>query len=163
MAFKAHKAHVLHVKEHYANLEARAAAEVAADHAAWKAMYGAQKRLPLDTPADTWTANMPEHVLASHDFWIKAPAPLEKIMADADKGVAAAEEAAKPPPAPPVKVPKVPTPEEAEQDQMAAKGLAAPSSTNPPKEAAAEEAAPAEAAPAEAAAPAFIQIRHHQQ
>lgn len=97
---------------------------------------------------------MPEHVLDSHDFWIKAPAPLEKIMADADKGVAAAEEASKPPPAEPVKIPKVPTPEEAEQDQLAAKGLAPPSSTNPP---AAKEEAAAEAAPA------FIQIRHHQQ
>lgn len=61
-AFKAHKAHVLHVKEHYANLEARAAAELAADHAAWKTKYGAQKRLPLDTAGETWTANMPEHV-----------------------------------------------------------------------------------------------------
>lgn len=116
-SFKAHKAHVLHVKEHYANLEARAAAEVAADHADWKSRYGAQKRLPLDTAADTWTANMPEHVLDSHDFWISAPAPAEKIMADAEKKEAAAEKAAQPPPPKPVEVPKVPTKEEAEQDQ----------------------------------------------
>lgn len=61
-AFKAHKAHVLHVKEHYANLEAAAAAELASDHAAWKAKYASQKRLPSDTPGETWTANMPDHV-----------------------------------------------------------------------------------------------------
>lgn len=61
-AFKAHKAHVLHVKEHYANLEAKAAADLAEAHTAWKAKYGAQKRLPLDTPGETWAANMPDHV-----------------------------------------------------------------------------------------------------
>lgn len=61
-AFKAHKAHVLHVKEHYAGLEAKAAADLAEAHGAWKTSYGAQKRLPLDTPSETWAANMPEHV-----------------------------------------------------------------------------------------------------
>jgi len=41
-AFKAHKAHVLHVKEHYARLEADSAKEVADAHATWKAKYGSQ-------------------------------------------------------------------------------------------------------------------------
>jgi len=41
-AFKAHKAHVLHVKEHYAKLEADAAKDVADAHATWKTRYGAQ-------------------------------------------------------------------------------------------------------------------------
>merc|ERR1712167_41248 len=95
-AFKAHKAHVLHVKEHYAKLEADAAAEVAGAHAAWKAKYGAQKRLPLDTPGETWTANMPEHVLDDPDFHVKAPAPIEKIIADQAKAEASAEAAANP-------------------------------------------------------------------
>merc|ERR1711898_73216 len=40
-SFNAHKAHVLHVKEHYAKLEADAAKEVADAHAAWKARYNA--------------------------------------------------------------------------------------------------------------------------
>lgn len=40
-SFKAHKAHVLHVKEHYAKLEADAAQSVADAHAAWKTKYGA--------------------------------------------------------------------------------------------------------------------------
>merc|ERR1719263_824076 len=70
-AFKAHKAHVLHVKEHYARLEADAAKEVADAHAAWKAKYGSQKRLPLDTPGETWTANMPDHVIEDGDFHVK--------------------------------------------------------------------------------------------
>jgi cytochrome c553 len=74
-AFKAHKQHIIHIKEHYANLEAVAAQNLADEHAAWKAKYGAQKRLPLDTPGETWTANIPEHVLNSSDFWIKAPKP----------------------------------------------------------------------------------------
>merc|ERR1719353_2850021 len=77
-AFKAHKAHVLHVKEHYAKLEADAAAEVAGAHAEWKTKYGAQKRLPLDTPGETWVANMPEHVLDDPTFHVKAPAPAEE-------------------------------------------------------------------------------------
>merc|ERR1711981_1308795 len=95
-AFKAHKAHVLHVKEHYANLEAAAAKEVADAHAAWKARYGAQKRLPLDTPGETWTANMPDHVIENPDFHVKAPAPVEKVMADAAKAEAKAESDAAP-------------------------------------------------------------------
>lgn len=137
-AFKAHKAHVLHVKEHYANLEAKAAAEVASAHEAWKAKYGAQKRLPLDTPGETWTANMPEHVMDDPDFHIKAPAPIEKMLKDAAKAEAAAEEKAKPPPAKPIEVPKVPTPAEAEADQKAKEGKGPPASVA--KEAAAEEA-----------------------
>lgn len=96
-SFKAHKAHVLHVKEHYAGLEASAAAEVADAHGAWKARYGAQKRLPLDTSGETWTANMPDHVIENPDFHVKAPAPVEKVMADAAKAEAAAEAAAAPP------------------------------------------------------------------
>jgi len=99
-AFKAHKAHVLHVKEHYANLEAAAAKEVADAHAAWKTRYGAQKRLPLDTAGETWTANMPDHVIDNADFHVKAPAPIEKVIAEAAKGEAAAEAAAAPAPAP---------------------------------------------------------------
>jgi len=148
-AFKAHKAHVLHVKEHYAGLEAKAAAEVAAAHEAWKAKYGAQKRLPLGTPAETWTANMPEHVMDDPDFHIKAPAPIDKLLKDAKKAEDAAEEAAKPAPAKPIEVPKVPTAAEAEAD------LAAKEGKGPPV-AAVKEAA-AEAAAAEAA-PAFVQI-----
>jgi len=101
-AFKAHKAHVLHVKEHYANLEAAAAREVADAHSAWKARYNGQKRLPLDTAGETWVANMPDHVIENPDFHVKAPAPVEKVMADAAKGEAAAEavavEGAKPAP-----------------------------------------------------------------
>merc|ERR1719263_1006116 len=106
-AFKAHKAHVLHVKEHYAKLEADAAKEVADAHAAWKAKYGAQKRLPLDTAGETWTANMPDHVIEDGDFHVKAPAPVDKLLNDAKaaedkaeadaapkKEAAAAEEAA---------------------------------------------------------------------
>jgi len=95
-AFKAHKAHVLHVKEHYANLEANAAKEVADAHAAWKAKYNAQKRLPLDTPGETWTANMPDHVIEDGDFHVKAPAPVEKVMADAKKAEDKAEADAAP-------------------------------------------------------------------
>merc|ERR1719473_1526183 len=95
-AFKAHKAHVLHVKEHYAGLEAAAAKEVADAHAAWKARYGAQKRLPLDTAGETWTANMPDHVVENPDFHVKAPAPVEKVMADAAKAEAKAEADANP-------------------------------------------------------------------
>merc|ERR1711977_732050 len=91
-AYKAHKAHVLHVKEHYANLEANAAAELAEAHTTWKARYGAQKRLPLDTPGETWTANMPEHVVDSKDFWIKAPAPPEKLIKEQEKAEKAAED-----------------------------------------------------------------------
>merc|ERR1712127_973486 len=71
-AFKAHKAHVLHVKEHYANLEAAAAREVADAHSAWKARYNGQKRLPLDTAGETWVANMPDHVIENPDFHVKA-------------------------------------------------------------------------------------------
>jgi hypothetical protein len=95
-AFKAHKAHVLHVKEHYARLEADAAKEVADAHATWKAKYGAQKRLPLDTPGETWTANMPDHVIEDGDFHVKAPAPIEKVIADQAKAEKKAEEAAAP-------------------------------------------------------------------
>jgi hypothetical protein len=95
-AFKAHKAHVLHVKEHYANLEASAAREVADAHSAWKARYNGQKRLPLDTAAETWTANMPDHVIEDPDFHVKAPAPVEKVLNDAAKAEAAAEEKANP-------------------------------------------------------------------
>lgn len=95
---------------------------------------------------------MPEHVIDSTDFWIKAPAPVEKLMNDAKKAEDAAEEAAKPAPPKKVEVPKVPTPAEAEQDQLAAKGLAPPASVT--KEAA-KEAAPE-------AAPAFIQMGHLQ-
>jgi len=91
---------------------------------------------------------MPEHVIDSTDFWIKAPAPVEKLLNDAKKGEDAAEEAAKPPPPKKVEVPKVPTPAEAEQDQLAAKGLAPPASVT-------KEAAPE-------AAPAFIQMRHQE-
>merc|ERR1711934_254454 len=102
-AFKAHKAHVLHVKEHYANLEANAAKEVADAHAAWKAKYNAQKRLPLDTAGETWTANMPDHVIEDPDFHVKAPAPVETLLkaqkaaedkAEATAAGPAAEEAA---------------------------------------------------------------------
>ena len=93
---------------------------------------------------------MPEHVIDSSDFWIKAPAPVEKLMNDAKKAEDAAEEAAKPAPPKKVEVPKVPTPAEAEQDQLAAKGLAPPASVT--KAEAAPEAAPA----APEAAPAFI-------
>merc|ERR1711981_1269815 len=96
-AFKAHNAHVLHVKEHYAKLEADAAKEVADAHGAWKAKYGAQKRLPLDTPGETWTANMPDHVIEDGDFHVKAPAPVEKLIADAAKAEQAAEDKANPP------------------------------------------------------------------
>ena len=96
-AFKAHKAHVLHVKEHYANLEAAAAREVADAHSAWKAKYNAQKRLPLDTAGETWTANMPDHVIEDGDFHVKAPAPVEKVMADAAKAEQKAEDIANPP------------------------------------------------------------------
>jgi len=96
-AFKAHKAHVFHVKEHYAKLEAAAAKEVADAHAAWKAKYNGQNRLPLDTPGETWTANMPAHVIEDEDFHIKAPAPLEKILDDAKKAEDKAEAAAAPP------------------------------------------------------------------
>lgn len=96
-SFKAHKAHVLHVKEHYAGLEAAAAKEVADAHGAWKNRYGAQKRLPLDTAGETWTANMPDHVIENPDFHIKAPAPVEKVMADAAKAEAKAETDAAPP------------------------------------------------------------------
>jgi len=39
--FAAHKEHLLHIKEHYANLESVAADELAADHAAWKEKYAA--------------------------------------------------------------------------------------------------------------------------
>merc|ERR1712032_658454 len=95
-AFKAHKAHVLHVKEHYARLEADAAKEVADAHAVWKAKYGSQKRLPLDTPGETWTANMPDHVIEDGDFHVKAPAPIEKIIADQAKAEKKAEETANP-------------------------------------------------------------------
>merc|ERR1712147_285341 len=95
-AFKAHKAHVLHVKEHYANLEAAAAREVADAHSSWKARYNAQKRLPLDTAAETWTANMPDHVIEDPDFHVKAPAPMEKVLNDAAKAEAKAEETANP-------------------------------------------------------------------
>lgn len=98
-SFKAHKAHVLHVKEHYAKLEADAAKEVADAHSTWKARYNAQKRLPLDTPAETWTANMPEHVVDEPDFHVKAPAPIEKVMADAKKAEDKAEADAAPKPA----------------------------------------------------------------
>ena len=90
-AFKAHKAHVLHVKEHYAKLEADAAKEVADAHGAWKAKYNAQKRLPLDTPGETWTANMPEHVVEDPDFHIKAPAPIDKLLKDQKKAEDKAE------------------------------------------------------------------------
>jgi len=96
-AFKAHKAHVLHVKEHYANLEAGAAKEVQAAHDAWKSRYGAQKRLPADTAGETWTANMPDHVIDEPDFYQRPPAPLAKVMADAKKAEAAAEGAAEAP------------------------------------------------------------------
>lgn len=95
-AFKAHKAHVLHVKEHYANLEAASAKEVADAHSSWKAKYGAQKRLPLDTAGETWVANMPDHVVEEADFHVKAPAPIEKVMADAAKAEAKAEADAAP-------------------------------------------------------------------
>jgi len=102
-AFKAHKAHVLHVKEHYAKLEADAAAEVAGAHSAWRAKYNAQKRLPLDTAGETWTANMPDHVIEDGDFHVKAPAPVETLLkaqkaaedkAEATAAGPAAEEAA---------------------------------------------------------------------
>merc|ERR1711981_752896 len=95
-AFQAHKAHVLHVKEHYANLEAGAAKEVSGAHAAWKARYDGQKRLPLDTPGETWTANMPDHVIEEPDFYIRAPAPIGKVLAEAKAAEAKAEEAAAP-------------------------------------------------------------------
>merc|ERR1712010_275351 len=96
-SFKAHKADVLHVKEHYAKLEADSAKEVADAHAAWKARYNAQKRLPLDTPGETWTANMPDHVIENPDFHVRAPAPVEKIIAEQAKAEAKAEAAANPP------------------------------------------------------------------
>jgi len=96
-AFKAHKAHVLHVKEHYANLEAGAAKEVKAAHDAWKERYGAQKRLPADTAGETWTANMPDHVIDEPDFYQRPPAPLGKVLADAKKAEEKAEAAAEPP------------------------------------------------------------------
>lgn len=95
-AFKAHKAHVLRVKEHYANLEAKAADELATNHAAWKASYGAQRRLPLDTNGETWTANMPDHVVDSGDFWVKAPAPPEQLIKRQQDAEAKAEAAAAP-------------------------------------------------------------------
>ena len=94
-AFKAHKAHVLHVKEHYAKLEADAAAEVASAHSAWKAKYGAQKRLPLDTPGETWTANMPDHVIEDPDFHIRAPKPVETMLKEQAAAEQAAEDGAK--------------------------------------------------------------------
>jgi len=96
-AFKAHKAHVLHVREHYAKLEADQAKEIADAHAAWSAKYNSQKRLPLGTPAETWTANMPDHVIEDGDFHVKAPAPIEKVMADQAAAEKKAEEKANPP------------------------------------------------------------------
>jgi len=96
-AFKAHKAHVLHVREHYAKLEADQAKEIADAHAEWSARYNAQKRLPLGTPGETWTANMPDHVIEDAAFHIKAPAPIEKVMADAAAAEKKAEETANPP------------------------------------------------------------------
>ena len=95
-AFIAHKAHVLHVKEHYATLEAGAAKEVASSHAAWKARYDGQKRLPADTAGETWTANMPDHVIEEPDFYIRAPAPLSKVIAKAKEDEAKAEGEAAP-------------------------------------------------------------------
>merc|ERR1712039_820874 len=62
----------------------------------WKAKYNSQKRLPLDTPGETWTANMPDHVIEDPDFHVKAPAPVEKVLNDAAKAEAAAEEKANP-------------------------------------------------------------------
>jgi len=112
-SFKAHKAHVLHVKEHYAGLEAASAKEVADAHAAWKSRYGAQKRLPLDTAGETWTANMPDHVIENPDFHVKAPAPVEKVMADAAKAEAKAESDSVAPPAAPAAPAAAPAAEEA--------------------------------------------------
>jgi hypothetical protein len=93
-AFIAHKAHVLHVKEHYSTLEAGAAKEVSSAHAAWKSRYDAQKRLPSDTAGETWTANMPDHVIEEPDFYIRAPAPIQRVLAEAKAAEAKAEEAA---------------------------------------------------------------------
>jgi len=81
------------VKEHYANLEAGAAKEVSGAHAAWKARYDGQKRLPLETPGETWAANMPDHVIEEPDFYIRAPSPIGKVLADAKAAEAKAEEA----------------------------------------------------------------------
>merc|ERR1712072_639354 len=75
---------------------AAAAREVADAHSAWKARYNGQKRLPLDTAGETWTANMPDHVIENPDFHVKAPAPVEKVMADAAKAEAKAEADANP-------------------------------------------------------------------
>ena len=135
-SFKAHKAHVLHVKEHYAKLEADASKEVADAHAAWKAKYGGQKRLPLDTPGETWTANMPDHVIEDGDFHVKAPAPIEKVLKEAEKAEEKAEADAKPKAAPTAAA------------ELAKKGGAE----------GAAEAAAAEAPAAEEAAPAFVQL-----
>merc|ERR1711990_1075471 len=79
------------------NLEAAAAREVADAHAAWKGRYNSQKRFPLDTPGETWTANMPDHVVEDPDFHVKAPAPVEKVLNDAAKAEAKAEADANPP------------------------------------------------------------------
>merc|ERR1719498_756321 len=56
-----------------------------------------QKRLPLDTPAETWTANMPDHVIEDPDFHVKAPAPIEKVLNDQAKAEKKAEDTANPP------------------------------------------------------------------
>lgn len=133
-------------------MEATAAAELADEHGAWKARYGAQKRLPLATAGETWTANMPEHVVESTDFWIKAPAPADKLIEQQANAEKAAEDSAKPAEPKPVEIPKVPTPAEAEQDQKAAKGEGPPASVVKADEA--EKAAAAEAPPA------FLQIHH---
>lgn len=50
---------------------------------------------------------MPSHVIEDADFHIKAPAPVEKLLAAAAAGEKAAEEAAKPPAPGPVKIPNV--------------------------------------------------------
>lgn len=97
---------------------------------------------------------MPEHVVESSDFWIKAPAPIEKVLADAKKSEAAAEKAAEPPKQKPLEIPKVPTAKEAEDEVKASKGEGPPMSVK--KEEAKEEAAAAAEAPA-----AFVQMYAH--
>merc|ERR1712147_222723 len=59
---------------------------------------------------ETWVANMPDHVIEDATFHVKAPAPVEKIIADQAKAEAKAEADAVPPAAPKAEVPKAEAP-----------------------------------------------------
>lgn len=150
-AYKAHKAHVQSIKEIYATRDKVAYDEMAAERAEWKGRYGSQHRLPLETPGETWIANMPEHVIEDPVFHIKAPKPIAALLAEAKEKEAAAEEAAKPVVAPMKKI-------DVEEEVKAA-------AKSPVVEQAAKEAGekPAEEkAPAAEAEPAFIQLNRRE-